>query len=95
MKYSACSSSLIDSESNHIRHFNKIPFIYKGIDFLYLFIDLPNIFQDKSVTESIPVLRTYFQNSEPPSICYKYNIIRNNINNFVSDLDIHANTPKC
>ena len=33
----------IDSESNHIRSFIKIPFINKGIDF----IDLPSIFQDK------------------------------------------------
>ena len=54
----------IDSESNHIRSFIKIPFINKGIDF----IDLPSIFQDKSVIQSIP---TYFQNSEPPIICYK------------------------
>ena len=81
----------IDSESNHIRHFIKIPFINKEIDF----IDLPSIFQDKSVSQSIP---TYFQNSEPPIICYKYNKpIRNTIFNFnklVSDLDIHANTPK-
>ena len=48
-----------------------------------------------SVIQSIP---TYFQNSEPPIICYKYNKpIRNTIFNFnklVSDLDIHANTPK-
>ena len=35
----------IDSESNHIRTFIKVPFINKGIDF----IDLPSIFQDKSV----------------------------------------------
>ena len=81
----------IDSESNHIRSFIKVPFINKGIDF----IDLPSIFQDKSVIQSIP---TYFQNSEPPIICYKYNKpIRNTIFNFnklVSDLDIHANTPK-
>ena len=58
------------------------------------FIDLPSIFQDKSVTSSIP---DYFQNSEPPIICYKYNKpIRHTIFNFnklVSDLDIHANTP--
>ena len=66
----------IDSESNHIRHFMKIPFVNKGIDF----IDLPSIFQDKSVSQSIP---TYFQNSEPPIICYKYNKpIRNTIFNF-------------
>ena len=81
----------IDSEANHVRSFIKNPFINKGIDF----IDLPNIFQDKSVIQSIP---TYFQNSERPIICYKYNKpIRNTIFNFnkrVSDLDIHANTPK-
>ena len=63
----------IDSESNHIRSFIKIPFINTVIDF----IDLPSIFQDKSVIQSIP---TYFQNSEPPIICYKYNKpIRNTI----------------
>ena len=54
---------LIDSEINHQRHFIKIPFINKGMDF----IDLPSIFQDNSVTSSIP---DYFQNSEPPMICY-------------------------
>ena len=72
------------------RSFIKITFINKGIDF----IDLPSIF-NKSVIQSIP---TYFQNSEPPIICYKYNKpIRNTIFNFyklVSELDIHANTPK-
>ena len=56
------------------------------------FIDLPTIFQDKSVTSSIP---DYFQSSEPPVICYKYNKpIRNiifNFNKLVSDLDIRAN----
>ena len=78
------------SESNHIRSFIEISFINKGTDF----IDLPSIFQDKSVIQSIP---TYFKNSEPPIICYKYNKpIRNIIfifNKLVSDLDIHANTP--
>ena len=81
----------IDSETNHKRHFIKIPFINKGIEF----IDLPSIFKDRSVTSAIP---TYFQNSEPPIICYKYNkLIRNTVFNFnklVSDLDIHANTPE-
>ena len=63
----------IDSESNHIRNFIKITFINKVIDY----IDLPSIFQDKSVTQSIP---TYFQNSKLPIICYKYNKpIRNTI----------------
>ena len=41
---------------------SQIPFINKGIDF----IDLPSIFQDKSVTSFIT---DYFQNSEPPVIC--------------------------
>ena len=81
----------IDSEANHKQHFIKIPFINKGIEF----IDLPSIFKDRSVTSSIP---TYFQNSEPPIICYKYNKpIRNTVFNFnkrFSDLDIHANTPE-
>ena len=83
--------SFIDSETNHKRHFIKIPFINKGIEF----IDLPSIFKDRSVTSSIP---TYFQISEPPIICYKYyKPIRNTVFNFnklVSDLDIHANTPE-
>ena len=65
--------------------------LIKEIDF----IDLPSIFQDKSVIQSIPI---YFQNSEPSIICYNYNNpIRNTIFNFnklVSDIDIHANTPK-
>ena len=78
----------IDAEINHQRHFIKIPYINKGMDF----IDLPCIFQDKSVTSSIP-----FQNSEPPIICDNYSKpIRHTIFNFnklVSDLDIHANTP--
>ena len=50
--------------------------------------------RSKILTSSIPA---YFQNSEPPIICYKYNKpIRNTVFNFnklVSDLDIHANTP--
>ena len=80
----------IDAEINHRRYFIKIHFINKGMGF----IDLPSICQDKSFTSSIP---DYFQNSEPPIICYKYNKpIRQTIFNFnklVSDLDIHANTP--
>ena len=80
----------IDAEINHQRHFNIIPFINKGMDL----IDLPSIFQDRSVTSSIP---DYFQNSESPINCYKYNKpIRHTIFNFnklVSDLETHANTP--
>ena len=77
----------IDSEINHIRHFIKIPFINKGIEF----IDLPSIFRDNTVIPSIP---SYFENTESPILCYKYNKpIRNTILNFnklVSDLDIET-----
>ena len=66
----------IDSEINHIRHFIKIPFINKGIEF----IDLPSIFRDNNVISAIP---SYFENTESPIICYKYNTtIRNTILNF-------------
>ena len=81
---------VIDSKINHIRHFIKIPFINKGMDF----IDLPSIFRDKSVQSSIP---NHFKNCEVPIICYKYNKpIRGaifNFNKLVSDLDIETCTP--
>ena len=56
----------IDSEINHIRHFIKIQFVNKGIEF----INLLSIFKDKPVISSIP---TYFENKESPIICYNYN----------------------
>ena len=63
----------IDSEINHIRHFIKIPFINKGIEF----IDLPSIFRDNNV---ISAILSYFENTESPIIYYKYNKpIRNTI----------------
>ena len=66
----------IDSEINHIRHFIKIPFINKCIEF----IDLPRIFRDNNVISAIP---SYFENMESPIICYKYKKpIRNTILNF-------------
>ena len=81
----------LDSEVNHRKHFIKTHFINKGIDF----IDLPCIFKDRSVTSSMPL---YFQNSEPPMICYKYNNPNRNTifnyNKLVSDPEIHANTPE-
>ena len=80
----------IDSEMNHVRHFIKISFINKGIDF----IDLSSILRDNTVEPSIP---DYFENKEPPIICYKYNKpIRSTIFNFnklVADLDIDTKTP--
>ena len=82
----SCETQLV----NHKRHFIKIPFINKGIEF----IDLHSIFKDNSVISSIP---NYFNNSETPIICYKYNKpIRSTIFNFnkiVNDLDIDSNTP--
>ena len=80
----------IDSEIDHIRHFIKIPFINKGIDF----IDLPNIFRDNNVMSAIS---SYFEKTESPVICYKYNkLLRNTILNFnklVSDVDIETSSP--
>ena len=75
----------IDSEINHIRHFIKIQFYNKGIEF----INLHSISKDKSVISSIP---TYFENKESPIICYKYNKpIRSivfNYNKLVTELNI-------
>ena len=80
----------VDSEINHIRHFIKIQFVNKGIEF----INLPSIFKDKSVISSIP---TYFENKESPIICYKYNKpIRStvfNYNKLVTELDIENSIP--
>ena len=80
----------IDSEINHIRHFIKIPFINKGIEF----IDLPSIYRDNNDISAIP---SYFKNTDSPIICYKYNkSIRNTILNFnklVFDLDIETSSP--
>ena len=80
----------IDSEINHIRHFIKIQFVNKGIEF----INLPSIFKDKSVIFSIP---TYFENKESPIICYKYNKpIRSTVftyNKLVTELDIENSIP--
>ena len=65
--------------------------INKGIEFIDL---LPTICRDKTVVSSIT---SYFENTESPSICYKYNKpIRNTILNFnkcVSDLDIGTSSP--
>ena len=58
------------------------------------FIDLPSIFRDNTVESSIP---DYFENREPPIICYKYNKpIRSTIFNFnklVAKFDIDTKTP--
>ena len=58
------------------------------------FIDLPSIYRDNTVESSIP---DYFENKEPPIICYEYNKpIRStifNFNKFVANLDIDIKTP--
>ena len=83
-------SPYIDSEVSHKRHFIKIPFINKGMEFM----DLHSIFKANLVISSIP---NYFNNSETPIICYKYNKpIRSSIFNFnkiVTDIDMDSNTP--
>ena len=80
----------IDSEINHIRHFIKIQFVNKGIEF----INFASILKDKSVISSIPI---YFENKESPIICYKYNKpIRStvfNYNKLVTELDIEHSIP--
>ena len=80
----------IDAESDHKRHFIKVPFINKGIDF----IDLQSIFRNKTVENAIP---KYFKNTESPIICYKYNkSVRGlifNYNKIVRDLNIDTNSP--
>ena len=58
------------------------------------FIDLHSIFKDNLVISSIT---NYFNNSETPIICNKYNKpIRHttfNFNKIVTDKDIDSNTP--
>ena len=58
------------------------------------FIDLYSIFKDNLVISSI---QSYFNYSESPIICYKYNKpIRSTIFNFIkllTDKDIDFNTP--
>ena len=62
----------------------------KGIEF----IDLSSIFRDNNLISAIP---SYFENTESPIICYKYNrpishtIL--NFNKLVSDLDIETSSP--
>ena len=73
----------IDSEINHIRHFIKIQFINKGIEF----IDLPSIFRDSNVISAIP---SYFENTEYNKPIRKTIL---NFNKLVSDLDIETSSP--
>ena len=83
-------SPYIGSEINHVRHFIKIQFVNKGIEF----INLPSIFKDKTVISSIP---TYFKYKESPIICYKYNKpIHSTVFNYkklVTELDIKNSIP--
>ena len=91
MLHSACSSTIYWLRNQSYKTlYQKIPFINKGIDF----IDLPSIFRDNTVESSLP---NYFENKEPPVICYKYNKpIRSTIFNFnklVADLEIDSKIP--
>ena len=59
----------IDSEINHIRHFIKIPFINKGIEF----IDLPSIFRDNNVISAIPSYSNNLDLLPPkPKLSFRY-----------------------
>ena len=77
------------NQFKNIRYYASSSYL-QGIEF----IDLHSIFKDNSVISSIP---NYFNNSETPIICYKYNKpIRSTIFNFnkiINDLDIDSNTP--
>ena len=81
-------SPYIDSEVDHKRHFIKIPLIKKR----YKVYWLHSIFKDNLVISSN---QNYFNNSETPFICYKYNKpIRSTIFNFYKIVtDIDSNTP--
>ena len=76
--------------ANNDNRVTLIPFNNKGIEFF----DLHSIFKDILVISSIP---NYFNNSDTPSICYKYNKpIRSTIFNFnkiVTDMYIDSKTP--
>ena len=58
------------------------------------FIELHRIFTIGSVISSIP---NYFNNSETPIICYKYNKSNRstlfNFDSIVTDMNIDSNTP--
>ena len=83
-------SPYIDSEVKYKRHFIKIPFINKGMEF----IDLHSIFKDNLVISSIS---NYFNSSETSIICYKYNRpIRSTkfyFDKIVTDTNIDSNSP--
>ena len=80
----------IDSPLDHIRHFIKLTYINRGLDF----INISSIFMDPTIKELIP---PYFTNTEPPIISYKYKKpTRNIIFNYTSittDEDLHSNIP--
>ena len=83
-------SPYIDFKVNLKRHFIKIPFINKGMEF----IDLQSVFNDKTVISSF---QNHFNNSETPIICYKYNKTIKytifNFNKFVTNMNKDFNTP--
>lgn len=54
----------LPSSKNSSRHFVKITF-HKGIEMIYL----SQILHCKRVTDTVP---TFFQDREPPGLCYKY-----------------------
>jgi hypothetical protein len=80
----------IDSLSQHTRHFLKVSYLNKGIDF----IDLASVFKDRRVADKVP---KYFKNLEPPMICYKYKKSTRglifNYSKIVSDLNIETTNP--
>ena len=80
----------IDRQEDHIRHFIKLTYINRGLDF----INISSIFQDPNIKDLIP---PYFSNTEPPIVSYKYKKpTRNIIFNYTSattDEDLDRNVP--
>ena len=67
---------VIDSKINHVRHYIKIPFINKGMEFIDLHVH-------SEINRYQSAISNYFKNCEVPVICYKYNkSIRSAIFNF-------------
>ena len=79
----SCFNTLVASCTQFI----KIKFINEGMDLL----NISNIFRDHRVASKIP---QYFENVDPPLICYQYtNLIRNiifNYNQVTSDPDVRS-----
>ena len=80
----------IENPEDHIRHFIKLTYINRGLDF----INISSIFMDPNIQDLIP---PYFSNTEPPIVSYKYKKpTRNIIFNYTkttTDEELDTNIP--